>query len=650
MCGIAGFIQPGLNLQAVVSAMTDRLQHRGPDARGVWCDQQTGVALGHRRLSILDLSEAGSQPMHSASGRFVISYNGEIYNFRDLAKQLGQLGCSFRGHSDTEVLLAAIEQWGIDAALLRINGMFAFALWDRSERRLVLARDRVGKKPLYYGWSNDCLLFGSELKALRAHPRFDHRIDRDALGQYVRFGWVPEPLSIYKSLRKLAPGSLVRIPLDSTPWSVEPEVYWHAARVCENARHNAFSGDYEQAVGQLDQLLGRAVGERMVADVDLGALLSGGVDSTTVVALMQRQSERPVKTFSIGFDEPKFNEAGYAAAIARHLGTDHHELYVTPQQCLDVVEHLSEVYDEPFADISQVPTLLVAQMARQGVTVVLSGDGGDELFGGYNHYFEALLQWRRMRMYPQIARVLMRRTVRELAAFNWKLLAGKSPVHKKLPAWKRQLAKLEKRSRGWDADSPQLLLLERFARYEYPAQLVPGSRDTGIDMADPDQWIATGDPLLKMRQLDFIGYLPGDILVKVDRATMSVGLEARCPILDTRVTEFAWSLPYDFLVDARGGKKILRSVMDRYVPDRLTDRPKRGFGAPVEDWLRGPLRDWAESLLDSTRLQRQGLFQAQAVSEIWNQHLSGWHNHANLLWALLMFQTWIDAGGGGNLE
>jgi len=650
MCGIAGFLQTVPDPRAIISAMVDTLHHRGPDAGGVWCDRDAGVALGHRRLSILDLSRAGSQPMHSASGRFVISYNGEIYNFRELFRELDQLGYPFKGHSDTEVMLAAIEQWSIDEALRRVNGMFAFGVWDRSERMLVLARDRVGKKPLYYGWSSGALLFGSELKSLLAHPDFDSRIDRDALGQYVRYGWVPEPLSIYASVRKLSPGSLIRISAGTAPWAAEPEVYWHAGRVCENARLNAFSGSYEEAVDQLDGLLGQAVRERMVADVDLGALLSGGVDSTTVVALMQRLSDRPVKTFSIGFSEPKFNEAGYAASIARHLGTDHHELYVTPRQCLDVVDRLPDVYDEPFADISQVPTLLVSQMARQWVTVVLTGDGGDELFGGYNHYFEALAQWRRMQKIPQAARGLTRRVSKQLALANWRWVERSFSPDKKLPSWKRFGAKLEKRARGWNAGSPQQLLLDRFARYESPSELVPGCRDAAIDLADPGNWISVGDPLLEMRHLDYIGYLPGDILVKVDRASMSVSLEARCPILDTRVTEFAWSLPAEYLVDARGGKRILREVMARYVPERLTDRPKRGFGAPVEDWLRGPLRDWAEALLDTARLQNQGLFQGRVVEKIWSQHLVGWRNHSNLLWALLMFQAWLDSGTGGIAE
>jgi asparagine synthase (glutamine-hydrolysing) len=649
MCGIAGFLQPGPDLRSTITAMADALYHRGPDAGGVWCDERAGVALGHRRLSILDLSPAGSQPMHSASGRYVLSYNGEIYNFRTLQPQLADRGYPFKGHSDTEVLLAAIDLWGVDEALQHVDGMFAFALWDRSEHSLVLARDRVGKKPLYYGWSGAAFLFGSELKALHAHPDLDRTISRDALGQYVRFGWVPEPWSIFASVRKLAPGHLIRVTPGGPAWSAQPECYWSARQVCERASRNPFTGSYPQAVDRLDVLLAEAVGERMVADVDLGALLSGGVDSTTVVALMQRLSERPVKTFSIGFSERKFNEAGYAAAVAAHLGTDHHELYVTPRQCLDVVDSLPAVFDEPFADISQVPTLLVAQMARQGVTVVLSGDGGDELFGGYKHYFEALAHWQRMQHMPGLLRRTLRGCASGMAALNWRLVGGALPRSGKLPAWARSGAKLEKATQGWAAATPQQLMLERFARFGRPADLVAGCHDVPSAMTDPDNWLRGGAPLLQLRHLDFIGYLPGDILVKVDRASMSVGLEARSPILDRRVVEFAWSLPETYLLDAAGGKRILRSVMARYVPPQLTDRPKRGFGAPVEDWLRGPLRDWAEDLLAPARLREQGLFRAAQVNSVWSQHLAGWRNHANLLWALLMFQAWYRRHGASGL-
>jgi len=642
MCGIAGFLQPGGDLEADIAAMTVALTHRGPDAGGVWCDRQTGVALGHRRLSILDLTEAGSQPMQAASGRYVLSYNGEIYNFASLHDELAGLGHAFRGHSDTEVLLTAIDHWGLDATLGRIRGMFAFALWDRSERTLTLARDQVGKKPLYFGWSGGVFLFGSELKALCAHPRFDRSVSRNALGEYTRFGWVPEPLSIYADARKLQPGHRLAVRADMPAWSAEPQPYWDAGELCARAVRAPFRGSYREAVDRLDGLLRQSVADRMVADVDLGALLSGGIDSTTVVALMQQLSDRPVRTFSIGFENPKFNEADHAAAVAKHLGTEHHEQYVTPADCLAVIDRLPTVYDEPFADVSQVPTLLVAGLARRSVTVVLSGDGGDELFGGYTHYFEALAQWRRMRWLPAPVRAAMSDAVIGLSDASWQLLHNTPWEGGKARGWKRGFAKLERRMRGWRATTPQQLLLERFARVRSPADLVAGYRPGGIDVDEPDYWLASGDALLKMRHLDFISFLSGDILVKVDRASMAVALEARCPILDTRVVEFAWSLPYDYLIDARGGKRVLRDLMSRYVPARLTERPKRGFGVPVDDWLRNELKDWALDLLNPSTLHREGLFDADAVQTVWKQHMAGWFNHANLLWALLMFQSWKE--------
>ena len=382
MCGFTGFLHHTPDAESVISRMTDALYHRGPDAGGIWNDTDAGIALGNRRLSIVDLSPAGGQPMSSASDRYVISYNGEIYNFTALRPELEKSGYRFRGHSDTEVLLAAIEERGVHGALECISGMFAFALWDRSERKLTLARDRVGKKPLYYGWCNRAFLFGSELKALNRHPAFDNSISRTALGELIRYGWIPEPLSIYSAVQKLPPGCLIQVRPDTAAWSAEPQHYWQANEVCMNASARGFDGCYADAVSRLDSLLQDAVDKRMVADVELGALLSGGVDSTTVVAMMQQHANRPVKTFTIGFTDPKFNEASHAAAIAGHLGTDHHELYVTPEQSLDLVDRLSTVYDEPFGDISQVPTLLVSQLASRNVKVVLSGDGGDELFAG----------------------------------------------------------------------------------------------------------------------------------------------------------------------------------------------------------------------------------------------------------------------------
>ena len=642
MCGITGFLHHTPDSGSIINRMTEALQHRGPDAGGAWLDKDAGIALGHRRLSIVDLSPAGSQPMTSGSGRYVLSFNGEIYNFTELQPELVQSGYSFRGHSDTEVLLAAIETWGTRAALDRISGMFAFALWDRSDRTLTLTRDRVGKKPLYYGWCNGAFLFGSELKSLARHPAFDSTINRSALGELIRFGWIPEPLSIYSSIRKLPPGCLLQITIDSTPGAAEPEYYWRANEACQNACDSGFSGSYADATNRLDAILHAAVGRRMVADVELGALLSGGIDSTTMVALMQQQANRPVKTFTIGFTEPRFNEAQHAAAIAGHLGTDHHELYVTPEQCLDVVDDLPVIFDEPFADISQVPTLLVARLAREQVKVVLSGDGGDELFAGYTHYFEALRQWQRMQKISAPVRRLLRILALRYGQFSWRLFGNSGSM----PGWQRAGSKLEKRTRGWTQETPQQYLMERNANYLQPENLVIGYTAANITANEEEQWLTGTSPLLQMQLLDYIGYLPGDILVKVDRASMAVGLEVRAPILDTSVADFAWSLPADFLVDRHGGKRILKDVMHRYLPRELTDRPKRGFSMPVEDWLRGPLHDWALDLLDPVSLARQGFFRPESVETIWKQHMAGWRNHSNLVWSLLMFQSWLAAHSG----
>jgi asparagine synthase (glutamine-hydrolysing) len=641
MCGITGFLHRIENPRAVISNMTDALRHRGPDEGGVWCDPGIGVALGHRRLSILDLSPAGAQPMVSASGRHIISFNGEIYNFAELRAELDHAGYPFRGHSDTEVLLAAVEEWGIDRTLSRIDGMFAFALWNRQDRSLLLARDRAGKKPLYYGWSGSSFLFGSELKALTAFPGFDKGIDRNALGEFICLGWIPEPLSIYTSVRKLSPGSFIKIPLDAPPWSANPELYWNANTVCEYAANHTFAGSFDDAVERLDGLLHQAVRTRMVADVEVGALLSGGIDSTTVVALMQRHSGRPVKTFTIGFSEPRFDEARHAAAIASHLGTDHHELYVSPNDCLDLVDTLPRVYDEPFADISQLPTLLVCRLAREQVKVTLSGDGGDELFCGYTHYFEAQKQWRAMTMLPLTLQKLIRRWAIRYDHASWWLYENIAPGNASPSGWRRAGSKLEKITRGWGNDLPQQFLLERSARLSDPRSLVIGAGKGGTNFRLEANWLNKTDPLLQMRHLDYIGFLPGDILVKVDRASMSVGLEMRAPILDTRVTEFAWSLPAGFLVDRKGGKRVLRGVMNRYVPPQLTDRPKRGFSPPLEDWLRGPFHSRIGEMLDASLLADQGFFKPEKAHQIWKQHQSGWRNHSNLLWALLIFQSWL---------
>jgi asparagine synthase (glutamine-hydrolysing) len=632
MCGICGFLLarrelPPADMVAVVDAMADTLRHRGPDDAGSFVEPAAGVAFGHRRLSIIDLSAAGRQPMTSACGRFVITYNGEIYNFRELRRILAQRGQRFRGHSDTEVLLGAIAEWGVERALSRTHGMFAFALWDRQTRRLILARDRVGKKPLYYGWCGGAFLFASEFKALHRHPAFDGEVDRDALGLFVQLGWVPGPYSIDRRIRKLPPGTILT--LDAAGGSLEPvlQTWWSAREVIETGDRAPFAGSFDEAADALDSLLGAAVRDRMIADVSLGALLSGGVDSSTVVALMQAASALPVRTFSIGFREPKHDEAPFARAIAAHLGTDHTELYVGPEDSLALVPELPEIYDEPFADPSQIPTALVCRLARNGVTVALSGDGGDELLAGYQRYRRSLDAWQRLQRWPAGAR----RTAESLTVALDDRFAA--------PKW---LSKAARHAAGIGAaDALDLFVGER-TRTPDPARLVRGACALPHLLADRQSWPDVDQPLQAMMYLDFAGYLPDDCLVKVDRASMASSLEVRCPLLDHRVVELAWSLPLHMRIDQRGAKRVLKAVLERYVPHTLFERPKRGFGVPIGAWLRGPLRDWAETLLDERRLAREGYLEPRAVRAAWQQHLSGRRDRPELLWHLLTFQAWHE--------
>jgi asparagine synthase (glutamine-hydrolysing) len=632
VCGICGFLHtrrdaPAGQLGAIVDAMAGTLGHRGPDDAGRWVDAAAGLAFGHRRLSIIDLSATGHQPMTSACGRYVITYNGEIYNFREVRQLLEQRGHRFRGHCDTEVLLAATTEWGIGQTLPRLHGMFAFALWDREARRLILGRDRVGKKPLYYGWCGHTFVFASELKALHRHPAFDREVDRNALGLLIQLGWVPGPYSIYRGIRKLPPGAILSVDADGGPHEPAIDTFWSAKGLAEAADRAPFSGSFDEAVGALDTLLGAAVRARMIADVPLGALLSGGVDSSAVVALMQATSAMRVRTFSIGFREPKHDEAPFARAIAAHLGTDHTELYVGPEDGLALVPVLPELYDEPLADPSQIPTALVCRLARRDVTVALSGDGGDELFAGYQRYRRTLDLWRRLQPWPAQAR----RAVEAVAG----ALDGRVDG----PKW---LSKLARRAAGIGAaDALDAFVAERI-RIEEPTRLVCGARAASHLLADRQSWPDVREPLQAMMYLDFAGYLPDDCLVKVDRASMAASLEVRCPFLDHRVVELAWSLPLPYRADDSGAKRVLKSVLERYVPRPLFERPKRGFGVPIGAWLRGPLRGWAETLLDERRIAREGYLQPGAVRALWQQHLSGRRDCHELLWHLLMFQAWRE--------
>ena len=647
MCGITGFIEyrggSADDLARLCQRMTDTITHRGPDGEGVWVDPNFPVAIGHRRLSIIDLSEAGAQPMVSASGRYVLAFNGEIYNFRRLREEPGIRDYPFQGHSDSEVILATIEHLGAEKAISRLEGMFAVSLWDREECSLWLARDRVGKKPLYYGWCNNSFLYGSELKALRRHPAFDDELDRDALGQYLQYGWVSQPNSIYRQIRKLPPGCLLKVPLGGEPWQAQPQQYWSAAEVAEQGERRPFAGSYEDAIDALEKTLREAVSDRMVADVELGALLSGGIDSSMIVALMQGLSDRPVKTFSIGFSEKAYNEAEYAKAVANSLKTDHYEMYVTPQQALGVVEQLPHIYDEPFADSSQIPTYLVSKLAREQLKVVLTGDGGDEQMAGYRRYRNCLKLWRNVQSVPGPIREAMRPVTRSMGAGSLRWANRYIQKGTTAPGWTRKLAKISQRSENWDAKSIQQILANKFNGGLTIDQFVAGAQTPLTPLTDPAHWPDVEDPLLAMLHYDYTGYLSDDILVKVDRASMAVGLEARAPLLDQRVLELVWSLPRGYLFDGEVGKRVLRDLLMRHVPRKLIDRPKRGFSVPVKEWLVGPLRDWAEDLLSEQRLREQGIFEVGRVREAWQQNLHGWANHSELLWSLLMFQAWWQA-------
>ena len=617
--------------------MTEQLHHRGPDGSGVWTDASSGIALGHRRLAILDLTDAGAQPMISHCGRFVLTYNGEVYNFKKLSEELTSLGHQFRGHSDTEIVLTAIGQWGVEKTLLRLNGMFAFALWDRQNRLLTLARDPVGKKPLYYGWSGNALIFGSELKALRSFPGFQREIDRDALGLLLQYSWIPNPYCIFRGIRKLPPGSYLTLSAQDTHSTITPIQYWLPQKVNERGDQNPYSGSFQDATDNLERLLRDAVHDRMVADVDVGALLSGGIDSTTVVALMQAQSPRPIKTFSIGFHETQFNEAPYALSIAQHCQTDHTELYVTAQDSLNIIPDLPRIYDEPIADPSQIPTCIVSKLAHQDVKVVLSGDGGDELFVGYKRYIRCLNEWNRLNRFPLSYRQRTAGAVRALGKTSWKLaeFLGEK-THISYPFGK----KLEKKAKSWPSKNPTELFARRHARCENASEFVLGTGPTTTILTNTQSWPNVSEPLQGMLYLDFAEYLTDNILVKVDRASMAVSLEVRCPFLDIRVVDFAWSLPLAMRFNQEGGKRIVKKILERYLPPELTERPKMGFGIPLSDWLRTSLREWAEDLLDENTLRRQGFFRPEAVHRIWKQHQVGWQNHDFLLWSLLMFQSW----------
>ncbi|MBG0792645.1 asparagine synthase (glutamine-hydrolyzing) [Methylocystis sp. H62] len=666
MCGISGFLTSGTNPRGLnaIKAMTNALVARGPDGAGYWSDPEGRLFLGHRRLSIIDLSSAGHQPMESASGRFVMTFNGEIYNHAAIRSQLEDVGAApkWRGHSDTETFLAAIEHWGLDVALKRVTGMFAIALWDIARRTLYLARDRFGEKPLYYGWvghgGQAAFAFGSELKALRAYPGFANPVSLEALALYLRFMYVPAPYSIYEGVYKLEPGCVLSISGDGPPSLAQPlrppathggatlSRWWSLDALVESGAQHQFESEAD-AIGALEQSLRDAVKLQSVADVPLGAFLSGGVDSSTIVALMQQQAARPVKTFTVSFEEAGFDEAPHARAVARHLGSDHSELYVTAAEALSVIPNLPVIYDEPFADSSQIPTLLVCHAARQHVTVALSGDAGDELFGGYNRYLWGPRLWSRLSRLPYSGRQALGGALAAVPESVLELLSR--PVNAVLPGSRgighlgEKAHKLASRLRG--AHNFDDFYRNLVSEWQDPSEILSagcGRIEGPLSLLDDPLPTRGAEPReLQMMYRDSLTYLPDDILCKVDRAAMATSLETRVPFLDQRVAEVAWRLPLHMKIRDGQGKWALRQVLHKYVPRELIERPKAGFSIPVGQWLRGPLRGWAENLLDETRLVHEGYFKPAQIREAWRQHLSGRRDLTPKLWSILMFQAWL---------
>ena len=657
MCGLAGYLQLSANKQSeadtqgFVTRMANALRHRGPDDAGTFVDASAGVAFGQQRLAIQDLSAAGHQPMVSACGRYVIALNGEIYNHLELRQKLQ---ATWRGHSDTETLLAAIAAWGIERSLQKCIGMFALALWDRQTQALSLARDRFGEKPLYYGWvgasDSRAFAFASELKALREYPGFDNEISREALAQYLRFTYVPAPLSIYQGIYKLEPGCLLT--LSSSAGSFSPgdvitvSPWWSFQDLVARSTHDPIQSE-AQAISTLEGALSQAVAAQCISDVPLGAFLSGGVDSSTIAALMQAQSLAPIKTFTIGFDEAGFDEAPHARAVAAHLGTDHYEMRVSPQMAQDIIPRLPHMYDEPFADSSQIPTHLVSKAAREHVTVALSGDAGDELFGGYNRYVWGPRIWSRLSWMPFPVRHRLGRAIQTVPIAGWDALSGLAGVSR-LGDKAYKLAACLGSVRSMDDLYSSLV-----SEWSDPATLVVrGDEESqsrpAVGLSDSSASLRTQEPPLglsaaeRMMFRDTLTYLPDDILCKVDRAAMAVGLETRVPFLDHRVVEMAWRLPMHMKIRGKTSKWALRQVLYRYVPKELIERPKAGFAVPIGEWLCGPLRDWAEGLLDPARLRAEGYLHPGPIQEAWREHLSGKRDHTPKLWAVLMFQAWLE--------
>ncbi|PIQ90249.1 MAG: asparagine synthase (glutamine-hydrolyzing) [Candidatus Omnitrophica bacterium CG11_big_fil_rev_8_21_14_0_20_41_12] len=646
MCGITGFLdktscKKNSQLTEIIVGMSDTLRHRGPDDQGAWVDENCGIALGHRRLSIIDVSVAGHQPMQSQSGRYVIILNGEIYNFKALRKELELEGFKFRGHSDTEVMLAQISRDGIEGALEKFNGMFAFALWDRQDKMLYLCRDRLGEKPLYYGFINNAFVFGSELKALKKFPGFIVEIDRQALTLYLRYNCIPAPYSIYKNIKKLLPGEILTFKIEDG--SFETKVYWSVSDVACDFIGDNWNKNPQETAQEAEALLKDAVKIRMESDVPLGVFLSGGIDSSLIAALMQAQSNVPINTFTIGFGDKRYNEEEDARIIAKHLGTAHTSLYATAEDALNIIPGLPQIYDEPFADSSQIPTILVSKIARKFVTVCLSGDSGDEIFGGYNRYTWLENIWKKIHLFPYGSRKLLACLFSSCSSDCFENIFEKLkfvlPVKLKI---RNPGIKLQKFLDVLSAPNIEAAYLNLTSHWKHPEKVVLEQKG-GINKLETENSLSFfSDYKRQMMYFDTINYLPNDILTKVDRASMSVGLESRSVYLDHRLVEFAWKLPTEMLINKAGSKSVLRDILKRYVPTAYWDRPKMGFAIPIDIWLRGPLKNWADDLLSKEYLKRKGFFDPEVVSRKWQEHKIGARNWQYELWDILMFNSWLE--------